>query len=139
MEHSSKPLAILAANNDIVLVADPDHTDDNISKTVQKQLADMKAQGTKHLFLEHDPYEVTIEEIAGQNTWYGEVARTALELGMEIHFYDDRTQSRELDAKYPKQQTLPASTFARGFPPDSYLCRMLPLAFGMLPGTASSR
>lgn len=102
-EANSSALVASASSNDIVIVADPDHTDDNISGTVRGQLEGMKAQGVSHLFLEHDDRDVTIASLRGQDTEYGRMIQQAESLGMKVHLYDDRSSERALDAKYPEE------------------------------------
>lgn len=102
-EDSSNALVPAAAHNDLVIVADPDHTDGNISNTVRQQLEGMQAQGVSHLFLEHDSQDVSLDTLRQQNSEYGRMIREAESLGMQVHLYDDRSKERDLDAKYPDQ------------------------------------
>jgi hypothetical protein len=99
-------LVSLSKANDVIRVAEPDHTDGAISATVGKQWQGMAANNTKHLFLEHDPKDVTVAQLAGEDSEYGRMIRTAMDNGAQVHLYDDRSRQRERDARYPEESAL---------------------------------
>lgn len=96
----------LARANDTVLVADPDHADPAVSQAILDQLPALAAVGVKHLYLEHDAKDVTLEQLRAQPGPYGELVRRAEALGMQIHLYDDRSEARALAARYPQEAAL---------------------------------
>lgn len=102
-EENSHALASITAHNEVTIVADPDHLDENISAAVQAQWPQMQKNGVKHLFLEHDAREVSIGALRGKDSEYSRMIDTAATLGVQIHLYDDRTEERALDTKYPEQ------------------------------------
>jgi len=104
--HSVSALGQLVGYNDVVVVADPDHTDGNISKAVKSELQAMKNRGANHLFLEHDSSEYSKERAMSGDSQYAQLVREANHLGMHIHLYDDRSKERALDARFSEEATL---------------------------------
>lgn len=106
-EHST-PLAQLAKENEVVLIADNNHTDESTINSITLQLAEMYAQGLRHLYLEQDPKVTSLDDILElpSTDAYGNLAREAVHLGVQVHFFDDRSRQRELDARYPTEAAL---------------------------------
>ena len=93
-----------AKHNDVVIIADPDHADGNIRKYgITPQLAGLYAQGFHDLYLEHDPKEVSVKTLTSLDGEYNSMVKEAVKLGMNIHFYDDRTRETERDNRYPEE------------------------------------
>jgi len=98
------PLGNLVKNNDITIIADLDHADAKIPKSMDAQMPDARSSGQKvHLFLEHDAKETKIESLAAQDNSYGQMIRNAQANGGQVHLYDDRTADRALKEKYPTE------------------------------------
>ena len=96
-------LGSLTRENKVVIVAEPDHADEAISAAVNSQTQAMVHNGVKHLFLEHDPQDISVSSIAAQDSEYGRMVRNALDSGVNVHLYDDRSRQRERDARYPNE------------------------------------
>lgn len=103
MAIKSTPLSKLAAENEILLVADIDHENDKISRTLTEQLADMYAQGIKHLYLERDPTEYSPSDLRADPTPFGDLVREADRLGIQVHMYDDNSKKHARDAQFPTE------------------------------------
>lgn len=96
-------LTTLSKHNDIVIVADLDHSDGHIRKHLSDQLAGMKTNGVKHLFLEQAADQASlIGMYADQEDARGALIREAQAQGIEVHFVDDRSRQRERAARYPE-------------------------------------
>lgn len=102
----------LAEENQIVLVADANHADELIRKTITSQLEAMHTAGVKHLYLEHDPKDVSLEELLVLKDEQGDLVREATRLKMQVHFFDDRSLVHQLDARHPE-----AASFANDVDP----------------------
>lgn len=87
--------------NDVTLVADKDHNDPAIMDHLRTQLKGLAGQGLRHLYLEQDAGEITVDELARANTPLGKMTAEALRLGIRVHLFDDRSEERALTARYP--------------------------------------
>ena len=85
-------LVKLAKHNDVVVIADQDHTDGNIPLAVQGSLAALRREGVRHLFIEQDPQEWTPEALARIESANGRLIAAALKQGIEVHLCDDRSR-----------------------------------------------
>lgn len=102
-EEIPSALGSITANNQITVVADPAHDDDAISKSIKHQMHAMRQSGVKHLFLEHDANEISIDDLRGQNNAYGDMIREAEAHGIQVHMYDDRSLTRALNQRFPDE------------------------------------
>ena len=108
-------LAEIAKHNDVTLIADSDHTDNLIPNAITKELKALYAQGVRHLYFEQDPNMTSIKDaVINADNAHGDMLRKALLVGMDIHFYDDRTIEMERYKRYPEE-----SAFVRA--EDPYL------------------
>lgn len=57
----------------------------------------MYGQGLRHLYLEQDPKVTSLDDILGlpSTDENGNLVREAVHLGMQVHFFDDRSRQRE--------------------------------------------
>lgn len=105
MSDSQKPALVeLAKNNQVVVVADLDHTSDDTRQSIQAQLPAMSANGVKHLFLEFDPRNASVSDLISDNANYSELIKSAHGLGIQIHLMDDRSRQQERAARFPQEQ-----------------------------------
>lgn len=103
MAIKNTPLSKIAEENEIILIADIDHENDAISRTLTEQLAGMQAQGIKHLYLERDPTEYSPSDLRADPTTFGDLVREADRLGMQVHLYDDNSKKHVRDAQFPAE------------------------------------
>lgn len=87
--------------NDVTVVADKDHDDPAIVDHLREQLPALASQGLRHLYLEQDPHEISVDTLAQAETTLGKLTAEAQRLGIEIHLFDDSSARRALDAQYP--------------------------------------
>ncbi len=105
---NSAPLVRLTYENEVVLVADNNHSDESTIHSIKLQLPEMYVQGLRHLYLEQDAQEVSLDDILGlpSTDENGNLVREAVRLGMQVHLFDDRSRQRELNARYPTEAAL---------------------------------
>lgn len=96
-------LAKLTAHNQITVVADLDHTSDDIKARIAADLPAMAANGVKHLFLEHDARDVSPDDIVSDGGAYASLLQTARELGISIHMMDDRSRQRDRATRFAEE------------------------------------
>lgn len=108
---SDSALENVTQHNSVIIVRDI-HTSDVQFKVIADQLEDMHAQGLKHLFLEADAKNVTEEDYKNLPGFKGMMIDKAFELGIKVHFFDDRSAERILKERYPNEDT-----FRRDFDP----------------------
>lgn len=96
----------IVAANDVTIIEERNHLDMGVYDAVRNELKDAAQKGVKHLFLEHDPLMVAKEEVLQAPDAYGQMARMAESLGIQIHFYDDRPYARAANEKYPEEANI---------------------------------
>ena len=97
------PLNNVIANNHVTIIADIDHEDNNIAQYVANNLENYKNQGVTDIWLEHDAKDYSPQQVMGQPNGEGDLASKANQLGINVHLYDDRSQQRELNSKFPEE------------------------------------
>jgi hypothetical protein len=97
------PLVSITRANDVTLVAEYDHEDGAISKSVGDHWQSMVSNGVKHLFLEHDPRYASLAKIAVEDSEYGRMVNTAIKSGVNVHFYDDRSHEHARNEHYKEE------------------------------------
>lgn len=103
MSENKSTLGQVVANNQISVVADASHVDENIPNALKNDLAEAKANGAGVLFLEHDKNDVSLNDLRNDKSKYGEMVREAEKLGYQIELYDDRTAERAYAQQYPNE------------------------------------
>ena len=91
----------LAEENQVILIADPDHEDGLIRKSITSQLQAMHDEGVRHLYLEHDPKDVSLDQLLALPDEQGDLVREATRLNMQVHLFDDRSREHQLEARHP--------------------------------------
>lgn len=106
MSEPQKPALVeLAANNQIVVVADIDHRSEMIPDAITAQLPAMAQEGMKHLFIEVDPNETNLADVISRGDAFGRMVTKAQALGVEVVPVDDRSRQRARNARYPEEAT----------------------------------
>jgi hypothetical protein len=103
MAIKNTPLSKIAEENEIILVADIDHENEAISRTLTEQLAGIHTQGIKHLYLERYPTEYSPSDLRADPTPFGDLVREADRLGIQVHMYDDNSKKHVRDAQFPAE------------------------------------
>lgn len=92
----------IAEENKVILIADPDHEDGLILKSITSQLQEMHDEGVRHLYLEHDPKDVSLDQLLALPDEQGDLVREATRLKMQVHLFDDRSREHQLEARHPE-------------------------------------
>lgn len=130
---AESPLANLAKDNQIVVIADLEHEDHPTHFYMVDQLQAAKAVGVKHFYIElsKNNYKSMLGDLPSRistmtsselldykkspdnpysGSWLSELAIDAKRLDIDIHPIDDSTQFDLINAKYPEQAKLARNT-----------------------------